>query len=600
MDCQQARGWIMTRRMDCFSSVTIALLLCGLSLPAMAQESAPTADAPAPPDYSQHRVRSSAGLVAADHQLASEAGAAMLAAGGNAADAGAAAMLAVGLTNPFASGLGGGGFCLYREVDTGETTVIDYRERAPGAAHRDMYLVDGEPDPQLARHGGLAVGVPGEAAGIWSLHGRFGELEWERIVEPALNLASEGYPVGATLARHLQTLAPTLEEWPELKAVFTREDGNLVEEGDILVREDLARALQLLRDEGVQPFYTGEIAEATVEAVQEAGGILTLEDLKRYQVAIRQPVTGTYNDFEIISMPPPSSGGVALIEAFNILEGFELESQAWDAPAIHLIVEALKHAFADRAAHLGDSDFVDVPVDRLISKDYAAQLRETIELNSTKPIDAYGSTAPSDDPPGTSHLSVVDAAGNMLACTTTINTRFGSLVYDPNFGLIFNNEMADFNTAPGQPNLYGLMGNEQNAVAPDKRPLSSMSPTLVLKNGEPFMSLGGSGGPTIITGTYFTMVATMIFGRDLLDAVSGPRMHHQWLPEQLFVEFDNLPFAPGLVERGHQLQTRRAYNAVQAIMRQPDGSWTAVSDPRKGGIPAAPQTTTEPIEPQAE
>ncbi|RAL22796.1 gamma-glutamyltransferase [Lujinxingia litoralis] len=589
----------MARTLDCFSTVTFALVT-GLGLPAYAQQ-APNSP-PESATYQAHRVQSFDGVVAADHQLASEAGAAVLAAGGNAADAGAAAMLTLGLVHPFASGLGGGGFCLYREVEKGKTTVLDYRERAPSAAHRDMYVVDGEVQPGLARHGGLAVGVPGEAAGIWSLHGRFGQLAWDQVVTPALGLAEQGFPVGATLARHLQTLAPTLEEWPALKAVFSDAEGNLLQEGDLMVREDLARALTLLRDEGVAPFYSGEVAEAMVESVQAAGGILTMEDLRRYQVSLREPLTGTYQDFELISMPPPSSGGVALIEAFNILEGFELESQAWDAPAIHLVVEAIKHAFADRATYLGDTDFVDVPVERLISKAYAAELRETIELNSVKPTEAYGSTAPSEDPPGTSHLSVVDAAGNMLACTTTINTRFGSMVYDPSFGLILNNEMADFNIAPGQPNLYGLMGNEQNAVAPDKRPLSSMSPTLVLRRGEPYMSVGGSGGPTIITGTYFTLVGTLIFGMDVLEAVAQPRLHHQWLPEQLFIEFDNLRFAPGLDERGHQLQTRRAYNAIQAIQRQPDGSWAAVSDPRKGGIPAAPpvKAPTSPQQPAAE
>lgn len=536
-------------------------------------------------NVASHQVRSEMGIVAADEANASRVAAEVLAAGGSAADAGVTALLMVGVTHPFASGLGGGGFCLYREQESERTTVLDFRERAPLRAHRDLYVIDGEGRPELARHGGLAVGVPGEAAGLWALHGRFGRLPWEEVVEPVRAFAAQGFEVGPTLGRHLASLEDTLQEWPELAAVFQNEAGEFLRAGDRMTREDLAKTLELLRDEGYRPFYVGEVAEAMIAAAEQAGGILSEEDFRIYEVIRRDPVRAVIGDYEVLSMPPPSSGGVALIQALQILSHFdreELDDAAW----LHVQLEAIKHAFADRAEWLGDADFVDVPVERLIDPNYAAQLAARINLEQVLDPTEYGTVAPHDDPPGTAHLSVVDKEGNMLACTSTINTRFGSLVYVPEYGMILNNEMADFNTQPGQPNLYGLVGNEQNAVAPRKRPLSSMSPTLVLEDGEPTMTVGASGGPTIISGVYFTLIRMLLEGQTPMEAMMGPRYHHQWLPDVLFVDDDSLPVLEGIRARGHQLRVRPSFTAVQFIFRDGD-EWVGVSDPRKGGIPAS-------------
>ncbi len=537
-------------------------------------------------DLPSYQVASTGGVVAADNQYASEAGVAILEAGGNAADAGVLTMLILGIVHPFSSGLGGGGFCLYRDADTEETTVLDFREMAPAAAHRDLYLVDGEADFSLARRGGLAVGVPGEPAGLWALHGRFGELPWEDVVEPARHFASQGFAVGATLARHLHAMEEHLQVRPELLALLSNEDGELLEEGDFFARDDLARALDLFRDEGVRPFYVGPIADAIAATVQEHDGILTADDLASYHMIPREPVRGDFAGYEILSMPPPSSGGIALIQALNILTHLDLDDLDDDA-LLHARVEALKHAFADRAEWLGDSDFVDVPIDRLLDLDYAAELAARVDLDAVLDPTDYGTTAPHAEEGGTSHLSIVDGDGNLLSCTTTINTRFGSLVYVPEFGVILNNEMADFNIQPGEPNLYGLIGNEQNAVAPGKRPLSSMSPTLVLRDGQPVMTIGASGGPTIISGVYFALLDLLIDGAEPLDNIAAGRHHHQWMPDTLWAETEDDPRHQALQDRGHTIRHRPSFTAVQFVLRRGD-QWVGVSDPRKGGRPAAP------------
>ncbi len=550
-------------------------------------------DEPVFENLPQHRVQSQHGIVAADHRYASEAAAEALEAGGSAADAGVVGLLVGGIANPFASGLGGGGFCLYREAAKEKTTVLDFRETAPRQAHRDMYIADGEPQRQLARRGGLAVATPGEPAGLWALHGRFGELEWEQVVEPARRFAELGFPVTETLADILQDHAEELEKRPKLAAIFQDEEGRFLTENKLLVRDDLVNALTLLRDEGVRPFYVGPIADAIAATTQRHYGVLSTDDLAAYRVIPREPTVGHFMDHQIHSMPPPSSGGIALAQAFNILHHVELSDDPNDVASLHAMLEALKHAFADRAHWLGDSDFVDVPVQKLTSQEYAAQLAARIDPEGVLDIDAYGTTAPDFGEGGTAHLSVVDSDENMLACTSTINTRFGSMVYVPDFGLILNNEMADFTIKPGTPNIFGLVGNEQNAVAPGKRPLSSMSPTLVLDgDGQPVMTLGASGGPMIISGVYFAILHSLLYDADPLDAITAARLHHQWIPDTLIIEYDDIPAADRLRQLGHDLMSRPAHNAVQLI-RKHDGRWIGVSDPRKGGIPAAATPSTD-------
>lgn len=531
--------------------------------------------------YTDQVTRSEFGVVSTDHPLASQVAAAVLEGGGNAADAGVTALLAIGVTNPAGSGLGGGGFCLYRPVDTGVVTTLDFRETAPAAAHRDLYVVEGELIPALASKGGLAVGVPGEVAGIWALHGRFGSLSWADVVEPARVLAAEGFEVGPLLGSYIQTMSLP----PELSAQFLNAEGEPIKPGDHLTRPALARTLEILRDEGAAPFFSGDIARAIAQTVQDAGGILTFEDMTSYRVIPREPMQVSYRGLDIFTMGSPSSAGLLFTQILQILEPFPLSEWGWNAQTIHYILEAFKHAFADRARYAGDADQVEIPLDVLTTPEYAAQKRDLINPDAVLDTDAYGTVGLLDGEGGTSHLSVIDEAGNMLACTSTINTRFGSFVVVEEYGIILNNEMADFNLQPGVPNVFGLVGTEQNAVDSKKRPLSSMSPTLVLRNGEPMLSIGASGGPMILSGTLMTLLRIVDFGMSPDQAVAAPRLHHQWMPERLFAEAER-PWLAGLRDRGHDVVVRPTFSSVQLVMIDDDGTRIGVADHRKQGAPA--------------
>lgn len=535
-------------------------------------------------------VRTNKGVVAADHPLASEVGASVLAAGGNAADAGVATLLTLGLVNPFASGLGGGGFCLHRSAESGEVDVLDFRERAPGNSTRDMYIRDGKADIGLMMRGGLAVGVPGEAAGLWALHQKYGSRPWRTLVDRAAVLARDGFPAGELLPKRLARAEKTLLE-PEHKAHASiyRRKNRWVQSGETVKNPGLAKLLEKLRDEGPRAYYEGPVASAIVEAVRDAGGILTEDDLRNYKVTWREPIRGEYrSDYEVYSMPPPSSGGVAIITALNVLNGIDLKTLGWTPAGIHMISETLKHVFADRARWLGDADFVAVPVEKLTSIEYALQLRGRILPWTVRDLEDYGTASQVPDDDGTSHVSIVDRRGNMLACTSTINTTFGSKVFVEKYGMVLNNEMGDFTAQPGVPNNYGLMGTEQNAVEPGKRPLSSMSPTLILKNGKPFLAAGASGGPTIITGTLLSILRVIDYGQTPAEAVAADRFHHQWLPEKLFIEGARDWMVQDLRERGHEVVVRNMFNSVQMVVVVGD-DLVGVSDPRKHGAPAAPK-----------
>lgn len=533
-------------------------------------------------------VRSSQGIVASDRPEASRIGAAILEKGGTAADAGVATLLALGVYNPFSSGLGGGGFCLHRAADDGDVTVLDFREEAPGKATRDMFVEEGDVQRKDKVRGGLSVGVPGEPGGLWALSHRFGKLKWRRLVEPALRSARRGYTVKPILVERLEDNAELMKEIsPELVETFQDGDGDWVEVGDTLKRPKLAKLLRLLQKEGPNAFYRGPVADDLVEAVNEAGGIFQRKDLEHYGLRIREPVRGEYRGYTVFSMPPSSSGGTAIVETLNILEGYDLAEYGRSAGGVHRIVEALKHAFADRAGWLGDTDFVDVPLDRLTSESYASKIRSEIKPEGVLPLKAYGTKAPVPDHPGTTHLSVVDDEQNMLACTSTINLSFGSKVFVPEWGLVLNNEMGDFTAQPGVANNYGLIGTEQNAITPGKRPLSSMSPTLVLDpKGRPYMAVGASGGPTIITGTLMAFLNTVDFGMGPAEAIEAPRIHHQWLPNEIYMEAP-MGIRSRLESFGHEIEIRPAWSNVQMIVRTKDGRFTGVSDPRKGGAPAS-------------
>ncbi len=531
-------------------------------------------------------VLSQSGVVASDHPTASAMGAEVLRRGGTAADAGVATLLALGVLNPFASGLGGGGFCLYRRASDGDSVALDFREIAPASATRDMYVdrKTKEVDRDASRTGGKAVGVPGEAAGLAALHARYGALDWAEVVRPARSLAQRGFYVGELLPKRLARSAEKLDAAGGFRAAFAP-GGDWVAHQDVLERPDLGKTLLALETQGPRAFYEGPIAEAIVASVRATGGSMTLKDLATYAVEERAPLRGTYRGHELLTMPPPSSGGIVIIQVLNILSGFDLASMGYGPAAVHLVVEGLKHAFADRARWLGDADFVKVPVARLISTAYADTLRARIDPKATGELDSYGSDKPPRDDSGTSHVSIVDARGDMLACTSTVNTSFGAKVYVPEFGITLNNEMDDFSAQPGVPNAYGLVGNEQNAIAPGKRPLSSMSPTLVLRDDAPFMAVGASGGPTIITGTLLAILRVIDFGFSPRDAITSPRIHHQWLPHRLFVEPGDARL-DGLDAFGHEVDVRPAFNSVQMVVRRDDGAWEGVSDPRKLGRPA--------------
>lgn len=555
-----------------FFATTVALALTCLNPSVSAAEEPAAATA-----------TSTRGVVAADHETASKVGADLLAKGGNAVDAAIGTLLALGVVNPFGSGLGGGGFCLVRPQG-GDVGVLDFRERAPQKSTPDMYIVDGKANIDLTTVGGLAVGIPGEARGLEALHQKYGKLPWKEVVRPARKLAANGFVVGELLPKRLAAKADALEKSPKLAAAF-KQNGRWVEAGKRLRRADLAKALKLLEDKGAAPFYEGEIAAAIVKAANAEGGIFTADDLAGYRVTWRDPLRGEYRGYEVFTMPPPSSGGTTILAALNILERYDLGTLGYNPESIHRIAEAMKHAFADRARWLGDADFVEVPTERLVSKTTAAA-REVLP-DGVLDREQYGTAAPPPDDDGTSHVSVIDEAQNMVACTSTINTSFGSKVYVPEFGLVLNNEMGDFTAQPGVPNNYGLVGTAQNAVAPGKRPLSSMSPTLILKDGQPYMSVGASGGPTIITGTLLAMLRVIDFGWTPSKAIAMPRIHHQWLPEKLFAEGMPPSWLEVLSSRGHAVEVRDAYNSVQMVLRLSDGNLVGVSDPRKMGRPAA-------------
>lgn len=525
-------------------------------------------------------------MVASDHPLASEMGAKVLEEGGNAVDAGVATLLTLGLVNPFASGLGGGGFCVYKPAGQ-EASVLDFRETAPAAATRDMYVRDGKVVPGLSTQGGLAVATPGEAAGLHMLHERFGRRPWAQVVEPVAAVASKGFSVGVLLPKRLAQKDEALGKFPALKAFYQR-GGAYVKTGDVLKSPKLAEFLRRYAKEGPSAFYQGKYAEAIVAAVQAHGGILTVEDVAGFKPTWRKPLVGSYRGYDLWTVPPPSSGGTTLLQALNIMERYDLGRFGLGVESQTIMIEALKHAFADRATWLGDDEFVDVPVERLVSKAYAAELQRRIRPWTVGSMESYGTSAPPPNDDGTSHVSIMDREGNMLACTSTVNTIFGSMVFVPEMGIVLNNEMDDFSPQPGVANAFGLVGTEQNAVAGGKRPLSSMAPTVIERDGEPFMAVGASGGPTIISGTLHAIVHVIDHGLGVQEAVDRPRLHAQWVPDFVFMEAVDPVSSEILSKRGHVLKVRPGFTAVQVVVRR-DGVYEGASDPRKNGEPAAPQ-----------
>lgn len=508
------------------------------------------------------------GAVVTDEPLASAAGLEMLKKGGNAVDAAVAAGFALGVVDPASSGIGGGGFIVIYQSKEKKTHVLDFRERAPAAADRGLYMRGGKPVPSLSLNGALAVAVPGQVAGLLEAHRRFGRLPVSAVLAPAIRYAAEGFPLRAPLRRAIESQLDAIRKSPQLARVFLKPDGAPPDEDGRIVQPELAESLRSIANEGATPFYQGWIAQAIVEEIKKEGGVLSLQDLREYRPVWRAPLIGSYRQHLIITMPPPSAGGVALFRMLNVLEGYPLAELGHNsATYLHLLAEVMKHAFAMRAQYLGDPDFVKIPLPRLISKADAKALRERVSAVKTHPPEYYGWLPAKPDKGGTTHLSAIDRAGNAVSCTLTINTRFGSKLMVPGTGIILNNQMDDFSIHPGQPNVYGLVGVEPNSLQPKKRPLSSMAPTIVLKAGEPFLILGAAGGPRIINAILQTLLNVVDFSMPLERAIGEPRIHHQWLPNELLVESE-IPQAVrrALERRGHAVRERDGLGTVQAIL----------------------------------
>lgn len=567
-------------------------------------------------------------MVVSAHPLGSEAGLEMLRKGGNAVDAAVATAFAISVVEPLSAGIGGGGFLLMYQANKNEMRALDFRERAPLKATRNMYLdAQGKVRPKASVDGYLSVAVPGTVAGLYQVHRQYGKLPWATVVAPAIRYAQDGFVVSERFVQATQRRKEVLLQYPPARQVFTR-NGALYQPGDKLIQRDLAQTLRAIA-RNPNDFYTGKIARAIATDMAKNGGLITLEDLKSYKPIWRTPICGNFRSSRVCSMPPPSSGGVHLLQILNIIGGTDLKSLGWHNPdALHLMVEAMKIAYADRSEYLGDPDFVKVPVQQLISPAYAAKRRQEITINRAKPstevkpvdretLQRFGQPVPAlrsqklyqqdaEQPirlrsqaqpgneimskyesPDTTHLTVVDAQRNAVSLTFTVNYGFGSGVVTPGTGILLNDEMDDFAAAPGVPNAYGLVGGDANAIAPRKTPLSSMTPTIITENGRLRMAVGSPGGSTIITTVLQVLLNVLEYGMDAGAAVSAPRIHHQWLPDKLRVEpwgLDTLTLAE-LRRRGHQIEQESAWGNANAVVVTPDGILEGSADPRGEGSP---------------
>ncbi len=544
--------------------------------------------------------------VATDHPLASEAGVEVMKRGGNVVDAAAAVGFALSVLRPASSGLGGGGFMVIWNAQTQCCLVLDYRERAPYCATAEMFVEEtkkSEDDdkslPKRSVRGPLAAAVPGHVAGLCHAVEKYGRLPITEVIAPAIRMARDGVPADAQYVKTLQSAVKTWSKWPpefrEKFAAFHQSylhGGREIKVGDNVTSPQLP-ALEQISACGASGFYSGSVASALLDVSRQSGGVFSPADFCDMSPVQRQPLRLRYHGYDLLTMPPASSGGIAMLTTLQILE--ELDARkgitpfhrlAPDSPeAVHRLTEAFKHAFADRAEFLGDADFVSVPVNWLLSREHARELAWRIDLKQTRPTSSYGRFAPVNDA-GTTHFSVIDHHGNAVACTETINTEYGSWIVEPKYGILLNNEMDDFAAVPGQPNAFGLIQSAANAVAPRKKPLSSMTPTIVLKDGKAVFALGASGGPRIITAT--TQVLLNLIHRQQIPsaAVQAPRLHHQWLPDVLDLEprLHRELHVP-LTAFGHKTHVLSASAVTQAVSRMPDGL-RAASDPRKGGRPA--------------
>ncbi|WP_419148298.1 gamma-glutamyltransferase [Pseudoalteromonas 'SMAR'] len=526
------------------------------------------------------------GMVSSQEALASQVGVDILRQGGNAVDAAVAVGFSLAVTLPRAGNLGGGGFMLVHLAEQDKTIAIDYREMAPSRAHKDIFIgKDGKVNSKLSLQHGLAVGVPGTVMGMELALKKYGTMTLSEVIQPAIKLARNGIRVTSDLANSLSHdyIRARMLDVPASKAIFYKQDGSNYQPNEVLVQTDLANSLQRIAKHGSAGFYQGETAQKIVAAVQAAGGIMSLEDLKNYRAIERKPVTGNYRGYQVVSMPPPSSGGVHIIEMLNMLEQYPIAQLGHNSAAtIHLMTEVMKRAYADRSKYLGDPDFYDVPVAELINKRYAKKRSSDINPDTATPSSAIspGTLLPYESNQ-TTHYSVVDKWGNAVSNTYTLNFSYGSGIVAAGTGILLNNEMDDFSAKPGVPNGFGLIGGEANAVAANKRPLSSMTPTIVMKDGKPFLVTGSPGGSRIITTTLQIIMNVIDHGLNIAEATVAPRIHHQWLPDEIRIERSlNVDTRRLLEAKGHTLSEKNAMGSTQSIMLTDKGIFGA-SDPRR-------------------
>ena len=571
------------------AAIVLLLLFCA---PIAAQERGRGLYTPPPAD-AIHAVVAEHGMVVAQEKIAARIGADVLRRGGNAVDAAVAVGFAMAVTYPRAGNIGGGGFMVIHAAERHEDVAIDYRETAPAATTPQIFLgPDGKPDAAKSRDSALGIGVPGTVAGLALALAKYGSGSFTlaELLKPAIELARDGVVLADDMADTLPGIHRRLAHWPASARIFSRADGTSLQEGDRLVQTDLAATLTAIAEQGPHGFYEGPVAEKLTAGIRDAGGIMTTEDLKSYSAAIRAPVRGSYRGYDIVSMPLPSSGGVVLVEMLNILEGFPLaEMKQGSAPQLHVLIEAMKRAYADRARYLGDPAFVNAPVNILTSKDYAAKQRASIDPARATPwTDALSATPPREGS-NTTHYSVVDSRGNAVSNTYTLNFPYGVGLIAEGTGVLLNNELDDFTAAPGASNAFGLVGFEANLPGPGKRPLSSMSPTIVLKDDRPVLVTGSPGGSRIISTVLQVIIDVLDYHMDVAAAVAAPRLHHQWLPDEVRIErgFTDGTLAE-LSSMGHQLVEPMGQTSANSILVTPNGLLGA-PDPRTRGAEAAGQ-----------
>nr|CDQ36609.1 Gamma-glutamyltranspeptidase precursor [Virgibacillus halodenitrificans] len=557
--------------------LALCALLTTLSLPAIAQQAILEGER-FHPQEGQH------GMAATSHYLASKIARDVMQDGGNAVDAAVTAGFALAVTQPRSGNIGGGGFMLISDEESGDVIAIDYREKAPAAAYETMFQNDqGEAVSELSRFTHNASGVPGTVAGLALALDKYGTLSLAEALAPAIRLAEEGFEIPPRFAEGLEQSQDRLKQWDSTREVFYKPDGSLYRAGERFRQPDLAATLKRIAAHGPREFYEGKTAELIAQEMAKHDGLMTAEDLAAYQPTLRDPVHGTYRGYDVYAMSPPSSGGAHIVQMLNILEGYDIGEMGFNsARTIHVMSEAMKRAYADRAEYLGDTDFVDVPLEGITSKAYADELREQIDMGRATPSDAIAAGDPLPyESNETTHFSIADDNGLAVSNTYTINFSYGSGIVVDGAGFLLNNEMDDFSAKPGTPNAYGLIGGDANKIEPNKRMLSSMTPTIVKKDGKNFLITGSPGGSRIITTTLQVVMNVIDHDMNVQSAVSVPRIHHQWLPDEIRIEEGISPDTIGLLEAmGHTVSQQDAMGAAQSVLIE-DGHYYGGADPRR-------------------